>query len=116
MSEGRKPLTGAQQQAVWKMARAHGLMFLDQGSQKFDEALFVFAANAADLLSPAQEEIADELEHERMRRALHDIAEEWDGAECGEPVHSQEAYAIGLARRMYELAAEALMPIEKDAV
>ncbi len=29
-------------------------------------------------------------------------------AECGEPVHAQEAYAIGLAKRMYELAKEAL--------
>lgn len=41
---------------------------------------------------------------ERLRRALHEIAE------CGESVHAQEAYAIGLAKRMYELAAEALRP------
>ena len=47
-------------------------------------------------------------EIERLRRALHDIAEEWAGAECGEPVHAQEAYAIGLAKRMYALAAAAL--------
>ena len=47
---------------------------------------------------------------ERMRRALHDIAEEWAGAECGEPVHAQEAYAIGLAKRMYALAVECLTP------
>jgi hypothetical protein len=47
---------------------------------------------------------------ERMRRALHEIAEEWAGAECGEPVHAQEAYAIGLAKRMYALAAEGLTP------
>jgi hypothetical protein len=47
---------------------------------------------------------------ERMRRALHEIAEEWAGAECGEPVHAQEAYAIGLARRMYALAVEGLTP------
>ncbi len=50
------------------------------------------------------------LECERMRRALHEIAEEWAGAECGEPVHAQEAYAIGLARRMYALAVEGLTP------
>jgi hypothetical protein len=50
--------------------------------------------------------VADE--GERLRRALHDIAEEWAGAECGEPVYAQEAYAIGLAQRMYALAAEAL--------
>jgi hypothetical protein len=45
-----------------------------------------------------------------MRRALHEIAEEWAGAECGEPVHAQEAYAIGLAKRMYWLAVEGLTP------
>ena len=50
------------------------------------------------------------LERERMRRALHEIAEEWAGAECGEPVHAQEAYAIGLANRMYALAVEGLTP------
>lgn len=49
---------------------------------------------------------ADEIE--RLRRALREIAEEWAGAECGEPVHAQEAYAIGLAKRMYSLAAEGL--------
>jgi hypothetical protein len=51
-------------------------------------------------------------EVERLRSALHEIAEEWAGAECGEPVHAQEAYAIGLARRMYSLAAAALTPAE----
>lgn len=51
-----------------------------------------------------------QLECERMRRALHEIAEEWAGAECGEPVHAQEAYAIGLAKRMYALAVEGLAP------
>ena len=50
------------------------------------------------------------LERDRMRRALHEIAEEWAGAECGEPVHAQEAYAIGLAKRMYALAVEGLGP------
>lgn len=47
-------------------------------------------------------------EVEDLRRALHEIAEEWAGAECGEPVHAQEAYAIGLAKRMYALAVEGL--------
>lgn len=51
-------------------------------------------------------EAADEIE--RLCRALHEVAEEWAGAECGEPVHAQEAYAIELARRMYGLAADAL--------
>jgi hypothetical protein len=59
------------------------------------------------------DEAADALEAQAVRiaeleRALHDIAEEWAGAECGEPVYAQEAYAIGLARRMYCLAADAL--------
>ena len=49
-------------------------------------------------------------ECERLRMALHEIAEEWAGAECGEPVHAQEAYAIGLSKRMYALAAESLRP------
>lgn len=47
-------------------------------------------------------------QNERLRKALHEIAEEWAGAECGEPVYAQEAYAIGLAKRMYTLAAAAL--------
>jgi len=51
-----------------------------------------------------------QIEIERLRAALHEIAEEWAGAECGEPVHAQEAYAIGLAKRMYALAAAALRP------
>jgi hypothetical protein len=45
---------------------------------------------------------------EALRRALHEIAEEWAGSECGVPVYAQEAYAIGLAKRMYELAVEAM--------
>lgn len=45
---------------------------------------------------------------EALRRALHEIAEEWAGSECGVPVHAQEAYAIGLAKRMYQLAVEGL--------
>ncbi len=54
----------------------------------------------------AEQAVAQETE--RLRRALHEIAEEWAGAECGEPVTAQEAYAIGLAHRMYRLAADAL--------
>lgn len=49
-------------------------------------------------------------DYERYRHALHEIAEEWAGAECGEPVYAQEAYAIGLAKRMYSIAAKALKP------
>lgn len=41
-------------------------------------------------------------------RALREIVEEWAGAECGEPVTAQEAYAIQLCKRMYQLAAGAL--------
>ena len=57
-------------------------------------------------------ELARQLERElaKASRALHEIAEEWAGAECGEPVHAQEAYAIGLAKRMYTLAVEGLAP------
>ena len=58
---------------------------------------------------------AVEAECERLRRALHEIAEKWAGAECGEPVYAQEAYAIGLAKRMYALAVEGLTPPGKDA-
>ena len=57
-------------------------------------------------LSGKTEQLQDEVE--RLNRALHDIREEWAGAECGEPVTAQEAYAIGLAKRMYALAVEAM--------
>jgi len=63
---------------------------------------------AAALLTDAPREQRAQVEIERLRRALHEVAEEWVGAECGEPVHAQEAYAIALAQRMYRLAAEAL--------
>ena len=52
-------------------------------------------------------------EIERMRASLHEIAEEWAGAECGEPVYAQEAYAIALAKRMYGIASAALAAKEK---
>jgi hypothetical protein len=60
------------------------------------------------MMEPQATAAADEIE--RLRRALHEIAEEWAGAECGEPVHAQEAYVIGLAKRMYGIAADALRP------
>lgn len=41
-------------------------------------------------------------------RVLREIAKEWAGAECGEPFYAQEAYAIGLAKRMYQLAVDGL--------
>ena len=47
-------------------------------------------------------------EQESLRRALEEIREEWAGAECGEPKYAQEAYAIGLAKRMYQIAVDAL--------
>jgi hypothetical protein len=50
------------------------------------------------------------VERDSFARALHEIAEEWAGAECGEPVHAQEAYAIALAKRMYTIAVEARKP------
>lgn len=49
-----------------------------------------------------------EVQVEALRRALHEVAEEWAGSECGVPVYAQEAYAIGLAKRMYQLAVEAM--------
>jgi hypothetical protein len=54
------------------------------------------------MLQTEYEQLSDELD--RLYCVLHDIAEEWAGAECGEPVYAQEAYAIGLAKRMYDLA------------
>lgn len=54
---------------------------------------------------------------EAMQRQLHEISEEWAGAECGEPVTAQEAYAIELAKRMYRLAVEGTdKPVADDAL
>lgn len=39
-----------------------------------------------------------------LRGVLHEIAEEWAGSECGEPVTAQEGYAIMLLKRIYALA------------
>ena len=47
-------------------------------------------------------------ECERLHRALAEIREEWCGAECGEPVTAQEAYAIGLCKRMYVIACDSI--------
>jgi len=43
-----------------------------------------------------------------LRAALAEIREVWAGAECGEPVYAQEAYAIRLCKQMYGIAVEAL--------
>lgn len=59
-------------------------------------------------IAPDAELTALRAQVEALRRALHEIAEEWAGSECGVPVYAQEAYAIGLAKRMYELAVEAM--------
>jgi hypothetical protein len=65
--------------------------------------------NAARLKAEAEIERL-RAERDALVRALHEIAEEWCGAECGEPVHAQEAYAIALAKRMYTIAVEARKP------
>ncbi len=59
-------------------------------------------------IAPDDELTALRAQVEGTRRALHEIAEEWAGSECGVPVYAQEAYAIGLAKRMYQLAVEGL--------
>lgn len=71
MSEGRKPLTGAQQDAAWKLARKHGLMLLEQGSQKFDEALFAFCAELRSQHYTEQAEACRIAITELMRSHLH---------------------------------------------
>ena len=72
------------------------------------QAIYFAPFGATNALTKFHREAADEIR--RSYRALHEVAEEWAGAECGEPVHAQEAYAIALAKRMYSLAAEALTP------
>lgn len=42
------------------------------------------------------------------RDRLGEIREVWAGAEVGQPVTAQEAYAIALCKQMYRLACEAL--------
>jgi hypothetical protein len=55
----------------------------------------------ADLLDKMDDRIR------RIKFALHEIADEWVAARCGEPATAQEAYTIELARRMYSLAIKA---------
>jgi len=43
-----------------------------------------------------------------MSRSLEEIREVWAGAEAGEPVHAQEAYAINLCKQMYQISVEAI--------
>jgi hypothetical protein len=57
MSAGAKPLTGPQQEAVWKLAQKHQILLLEQGTQTFDEALFAFTAEAVLLLTPSAAEL-----------------------------------------------------------
>lgn len=87
----------------------------------FDAGSIAFASNAdCDRATALFSQLANALQSEQLKnreaadaldakdRALREIAEEWAGAECGEPVTAQEAYAIHLAKRMYQLAMEAL--------
>ena len=66
-------------------------------------------ANLGQQLKEAQEaRQAAEERAEASERALAEIREEWAGAECGEPVTAQEAYAIQLCKRMYQIAVAAI--------
>lgn len=71
----------------------------DYGDQRAAAAVLAERERCADVI-------------ERQSRALHEIAEEWAGSECGVPLYASEAYAIGLAKRMYALAVEGLTPHE----
>ena len=53
---------------------------------------------------------ADQLRAERdtYKLALEEIREIWAGAEVGQPVHAQEAYAMRLCDQMYKAAVIAL--------
>jgi hypothetical protein len=101
--------------------RSHGDGVSDDWCRAFDEDLqavfarrHVAAKRCPDCLAQAKEIAPDaeltalRAQVEALRRALHEIAEEWAGSECGVPVYAQEAYAIGLAKRMYQLAVEGL--------
>jgi hypothetical protein len=59
---------------------------------------------------PTISEIIDkqQCEIDRLRNRLAEIREVWAGAEVGEPVYAQEAYAIRLCKQMYDLACDAL--------
>jgi hypothetical protein len=45
VSGGSKPITGAEKDVAWKLAQKHSLLFLEQGTQTFDDALFAFCAD-----------------------------------------------------------------------
>lgn len=68
-----------------------------------------FMAEACNKMGKIEQERNAALRALQMARyALAEIREEWAGAECGEPVTAQEGYAIGLVKRMYQLAVEGL--------
>ena len=48
-------------------------------------------------------------ERDDLLAALEKIREVWAGAEAGEPVHAQEAYAIHLCKQMYQIAVTAIV-------
>jgi hypothetical protein len=53
-------------------------------------------------------------ENERLRRALHEIAEEWAGADGLLPPTPGGAYAVILAQRMARMAADALGKLQTE--
>lgn len=71
MSEGRKPLTGTQQDAAWKLAQKHGLLMLEQGTQTFDDALFAFCADLRALHYTEQAEACKLAVADLMRAHRH---------------------------------------------
>ena len=71
MNAGRKPLTGVEQEAAWKLARKHSLMLLEQGTQSFDEALFAFCADLRAQHYTEQAEACRIAITELMRSHLH---------------------------------------------
>ena len=72
------------------------------------------ARMAADRVTLAEAYLAehpadDDQERQKIfRMALEEIREIWAGAECGEALYAQEAYAIRLCREMYSVAVAAL--------
>lgn len=76
MSAGRKPLTGAQQDSAWKLARTHGLMVLEQGTQAFDNALFAFCAALRDQHRKEHVNACRNTVAEVMRQPAHAFSQE----------------------------------------